>query len=1243
MKWVTFISCLLLVSFAESKHLPRKYRDADVHDTISRASELAEDDFAAIAMILYSQVAQQATYEEVHKLMDDIVALAKKCGADEHSDPECAKALHVVFEDEICHEQGFADKHGFSDCCTKADAERTECFLAHKNATPGFIPPYQKPNADEACAKFAENKNEVLGHYIYEVSRRNPFANVAIIYKGTAAYEHVLTSCCAKEDKTACFQVEAPPVKKQLMEDLGIQRHTCAVMKKFGSRVLKAFKIVISAQKFPKASFATISKIAEDIAHIHEEGCKGDTLESMLDREKLTKYVCSHQNEISSKLSTCCEKPVVERGECMVHLEHDDKPADLSETVREFVDNKEVCQRYADNKDLLLANFMYEYGRRHPEYSPQLIVRSTKGYEELLEECCKTEHPETCLPKGEALLKKHITDTLELVKTRCDHYAQLGPYLYHNEFLVAYTKKAPELSFHELQKYTGQFRDVAAKCCKMDDAHRMTCAEGYADLAIGAICERHEEHHINKQICKCCGDSYLKRRECFSNLAADAEFHPIAFDPALFTFHGDYCAAKEEEQRSMKQELLVNLIKHKFDISDEQLAVAIVDFNGVVTKCCEAENHDGCFTEESPKLIERIKAALGENNKAAKFLHNLIHHTNNSLKEDMKWITCMFCLFWANFAEAESLTERQQILLERFTLLTHGEPFPEFTYLALIAQNVQRATYEEVMKITNGIAELSKKCIPNEQADPECAKPLETVLFDKICNEQGLGDKYGFTECCGKVSEERNECFLSHKNATQGFLPPFEEPTPEERCKAFQEDPTAAMSHYLYAIARRNPFTSVFVPFAVIQDLKAVLTDCCQEGNQNSCLDEKIPNVRKKLLTAIHMEKHTCHILKNFRKRAIKAVKFVQLSQKFPKAEVLTIDKLAEEIARSQEKCCKGDTLECFLERANVTSYICGHQDILSSKLELCCKKPFLEQNGCIMNMENDEKPADLSPDLREFVDKEDQCPRYAEDQNPLLAEFVYEYARRHPEFSAELILRLGEDYEELLEKCCKTEKPKECLSQWEELLQKHIADTLEETKNTCKVSAGIGDCAFHNELLVCYAKKAPQLSFEELYEYTKGFIDVAAKCCKKDETYMQICIDRYVNLVAGDICQRHEEHPINRRLGQCCEDSYINRQKCFTGLGIDEEYVPPPFDPELFAFHGDFCLANADQHVKKQRLLVNLIKQKPTITGEQLQGVVKEFLDMEAKCCEADNHEECFAAEGPKLIERTRASLGEN
>lgn len=40
---------------------------------------------------------------------------------------------------------------------------------------------------------------------------------------------------------------------------------------------------------------------------------------------------------------------------------------------------------------------------------------------------------------------------------------------------------------------------------------------------------------------------------------------------------------------------------------------------------------------------------------------------------------------------------------------------------------------------------------------------------------------------------------------------------------------------------------------------------------------------------------------------------------------------------------------------------------------------------------------------------------------------FVYEYARRHPEFSTQLILRVAKGFESLLEKCCKSDNPAEC------------------------------------------------------------------------------------------------------------------------------------------------------------------------------------------------------------------------
>ncbi|XP_034990101.1 alpha-fetoprotein-like [Zootoca vivipara] len=613
MKWVTFISFLFLASLAESKHLPRRYRHAGHQDTIAQATEVTADEFRGIALVLYSQVLQQATFEEVSKVMNDIVELQKKCVADEKSDPECTKPLGTVFVDEFCHEQEIIEKYGFSDCCAKADPDRQACILAHKNATQGFIPPFQKPSSEEGCKAFEADPRQTLGRYAYEIARRYPFSKTSTIFAGTAKYKAVLTTCCQEADKDACFAEKATEVSKYLRKDFARQKQICSVRRKLGELPLRALKVAQLSQKFPKADLPTVLKLSEDIVHAYAECCKGDTLECLLDRADVSKYICSHQATISSKVHDCCEKSLLEQGDCLAHAENDDKPADLSPTVREFIDNKEVCQHYADNQNLHKAKFVYEYSRRHPELSPELLVRLGKGYGDLLDKCCPLENTVECLGHGEEELKKHISDTVETMKKNCALHATTGDYLFQNEMLVLYTKRAPELTFDELYEYTKGLTKAASKCCNEDEAHKLPCAEKYVSFVLGEICRRHEEHHINKQVCKCCSDSLTFRRECFSSLGPDPEYVPIPFSPDLFTFNADLCTADAEVLKRKKQKQLVDLIKHKPTITDEQLASLIVDFQGMMTQCCEEAEHDTCFAKEGPKLIERTRAAFGEN------------------------------------------------------------------------------------------------------------------------------------------------------------------------------------------------------------------------------------------------------------------------------------------------------------------------------------------------------------------------------------------------------------------------------------------------------------------------------------------------------------------------------------------------------------------------------------------------------------------------------------------------------
>lgn len=53
------------------------------------------------------------------------------------------------------------------------------------------------------------------------------------------------------------------------------------------------------------------------------------------------------------------------------------------------------------------CRFLYEYSRRHPEFSAQMLLRIGKGYEDLLHKCCKPGAPEDCCSRGVGAVRLH--------------------------------------------------------------------------------------------------------------------------------------------------------------------------------------------------------------------------------------------------------------------------------------------------------------------------------------------------------------------------------------------------------------------------------------------------------------------------------------------------------------------------------------------------------------------------------------------------------------------------------------------------------------------------------------------------------------------------------------------------------------------------------------------------------------------------------------------------------------------
>ncbi|XP_071600293.1 alpha-fetoprotein-like isoform X2 [Heliangelus exortis] len=613
MNWRTRIYVLFLVSLTVAKALPRSSRDIELKPSIvQRFSQLQEKNFKAIAMVMFAQYVQGGTFGKTLQMAEDVTALAKKCAAATRDNPDCLKPLNKIFLDTICQEENLPR---FAECCAKKDPERNDCFLSLKNSSGGFISPFERPNAEAACRNYSQHQHPLTGYFIYEVSRRHPFLYAPTILSVALGYEEMMKSCCGSaagptHNLEECFQRQAPEVVKPVKEDGLRQEHTCGILKKFGERTLKALKLAQISQKFPKADFVTVSKLVVDISDMHKVCCRGDMLDCMQHREEILHYVCTNQDILSSKIKKCCEKPLLQRSECIVNAENDDKPAGLSPHVREFIKDQGVCERFAQEKDTHLARFLYEYSRRHPEFSAQMLLRIGKGYEDLLKECCKSGLPGDCCSRGEEELKKHIYETESVMKTSCDIYKEKGDYYFQNELLVSFTKKMPQLTSAELIKFTKQMTAVGSKCCQLSQDKLLPCAEENLDLVLGEICRRHLADPINPGVCHCCSSSYALRRPCMGKLEIDETYVPLSLTPDLFTFHEDLCTAEEEKLQHKKQEMLITLIKYKPQLTQEQLGWVTAAFTAMREQCCREENHQECFAAEGPELIKKSEKML---------------------------------------------------------------------------------------------------------------------------------------------------------------------------------------------------------------------------------------------------------------------------------------------------------------------------------------------------------------------------------------------------------------------------------------------------------------------------------------------------------------------------------------------------------------------------------------------------------------------------------------------------------
>ncbi|XP_005628341.2 alpha-fetoprotein-like isoform X1 [Canis lupus familiaris] len=563
----------------------------------------------------------------------------------------------------------------------------------------------------------------------------------------------------------------------------------------------------------------------------------------------------------------------------------------------------------------------------------------------------------------------------------------------------------------------------------------------------------------------------------------------------------------------------------------------------------------------------------------------------------------------------------------------------------MVAQFLQKLTYEEVQTIVEELVDLTDKCkiLKPHESPSECTHQLMTTFLEHICNNQGKAERQEFSDCCNINNKARLKCFLLYKKDDADDSDVFQIPNPEQICETHKENQVSVKERYIYEMSRKYPFLYGPTILTMSACYETAIHSCCQEENKTECFQMKLEPIRKYIREISWRHHHLCEIGIKFNHKVAKAVELVLLTKKQPKTNFSEIARLAVYIKNLHQTCCEGDVVACVLGRSQLMNYTCSSQSIPSSKIAPCCALPVPFQGECIINSENDDKPDLPSLPLSRFTEDRFVCKQFSDKQDDFLQEFLYEYSRRHSELAVPVILRVDTVYQNLLAKCCKLENPLECYSHGKEMFQRVIRESHERVKNHCDLHEKLGDAYFHDRLIILYTKKAPQLSAQELVMFTKNMAAAATKCCPLRDEQQFACMEDLAKLILGALCRRHEAEPINAAVGHCCDDSYAFRKPCFDDLQVDRTYISPPLScDQVISLKENLCKAQEEEfQTEKQKLLSNLVKQKPYATEMQFQSIIADFAHLVETCCQAESSEMCFREEGSKLIEKCQSLLG--
>ncbi|NXM23642.1 VTDB protein, partial [Oxyruncus cristatus] len=423
-----------------------------------------------------------------------------------------------------------------------------------------------------------------------------------------------------------------------------------------------------------------------------------------------------------------------------------------------------------------------------------------------------------------------------------------------------------------------------------------------------------------------------------------------------------------------------------------------------------------------------------------------------------------------------------------------------FRTLTIIANSrkYSNGTFEEIGHLVREIVSLAETCCA-DGAHPSCYDAGSSALSVKSCSADSPFPAHpGTAECCTHEGLERKLCLAALRHPPQP-LPRYLQPSDQELCQAFREDPQEFADRYLYEYASSYSEAPLPVLLGSTRTFLSMVSTCCISPAPTACfLKEKLQRKTLSLLTLT--SNRACSRFSAYGKDKTTFSYLASLAQKVPTASFEDLFPLAENAAEVFSQCCDSVVEDCMQKKLSEhTAKACATLSARDRRFADCCKgKNLIENYFCILALPP--APAPKLPEAPEPTNVE-LCDKegHLQATRQVLPRSLFELARRHPSLPDAVLAKLYDASEKIRGECCSAKDPSACLDSKRQWVGAELPPVLETASQLCGQYTKLYFLDFKKRLRDSLAQMFPEASaalLEQLLEQRASF---ASTCCSPD------------------------------------------------------------------------------------------------------------------------------------------------